>query len=128
LINVLPGEMSLVGPRPELPGYVARYSASERRVLDLLPGITSEGSLRYRNESDVLAQADDPERAFVEAIMPEKIRLNLAYGEKATLWTDFLLIMRTLRVLCLLSTSSRADAGSPAATARRAHRYRPTLG
>jgi lipopolysaccharide/colanic/teichoic acid biosynthesis glycosyltransferase len=122
LINVLRGEMSLVGPRPELPCYVARYSASERRVLDLLPGITSEGSLRYRNEGEVLAQAEDPERAFVEAIMPEKIRLNLAYGDTATLWTDFLLIMRTLRAVCLPSAPSRADTGSLGAGARRAAR------
>lgn len=110
LINVLRGEMSLVGPRPELPCYVARYSAAERRVLDLVPGITCEASIRYRNESAVLAQADDPERAFVEAIMPEKIQLNLAYGGRATLWTDFVLIMRTLRALYLPWALGRGDA------------------
>ena len=108
LLNVLRGEMSLVGPRPELPCYVARYSAEERRVLNLMPGITSEGSLRYWNESAVLAQAEDPERAFVEVIMPEKIRLNLAYGDRATLWTDVRLILRTLRHLYLSSAIARA--------------------
>src|SRR5216683_818010 len=118
LINVLLGEMSLVGPRPELPCYVARYSARERRVLDLLPGITSVGSLRYRNESEVLAQADDPERAFVEAIMPEKIQLNLAYSDEATLWTDFLLIIRTLRAVCLPSALGGGETGSLGAAAR----------
>jgi dTDP-4-amino-4,6-dideoxygalactose transaminase/lipopolysaccharide/colanic/teichoic acid biosynthesis glycosyltransferase len=112
LINVLKGEMSLVGPRPELPYYVSRYSPTERRVLDLLPGVTSEASLQYRNESAVLAQADDPERAFVEAIMPEKIRLNLAYGERATLWTDLLLIMRTLRELYVPSAFGPSDPGA----------------
>jgi lipopolysaccharide/colanic/teichoic acid biosynthesis glycosyltransferase len=128
LINVLRGEMSLVGPRPELPCYVARYTARERRVLDLLPGITSEGSLRYRNESEVLAQADDPERAFVEVITPEKIRLNLAYGDRATLWTDFLLIMRTLREVCVPSALSRPLTGSFGAAAGRAHRRELTSG
>ena len=112
VINVLTGEMSLVGPRPELPCYVARYEAAERRVLDLVPGITSEGSLRYRNESEVLARVDDPERAFVEAIMPEKIRLNLAYSDRATLWRDLLLIIRTLREVCLPPALSRAATGS----------------
>jgi len=128
LINVLLGEMSLVGPRPELPCYVARYSARERRVLDLLPGITSVGSLRYRNESEVLAQADDPERAFVEAIMPEKIQLNLAYSDEATLWTDFLLIIRTLRAVCLPSALGGGDTGSLGAAARGAQSCRTTVG
>jgi lipopolysaccharide/colanic/teichoic acid biosynthesis glycosyltransferase len=128
LFNVLLGEMSLVGPRPELPCYVESYSVNERRVLNLVPGITSEGSLRYRNESEVLAQADDPERAFVEGIMPEKIRLNLAYSDQATLWTDFLLIMRTLRAVCLPSASSGAETGSLASAAQGAQRFRPTVG
>src|SRR5260370_8212291 len=125
LIKGMLGEMSLVGPRPELPCYVARYSARERRVLDLLPGITSVGSLRYRNESEVLAQADDPERAFVEAIMPEKIQLNLAYSDEATLWTDFLLIIRTLPAACLPSALGGGEPESPAAPPRAASTRRP---
>ena len=99
LLNVLMGQMSFVGPRPELPCYVAHYTGTERRVLDLVPGMTGEASLRFRNESEVLAQAPDPERAFVEAILPEKVRLNLAYGERATLWTDLRLIAITVREL-----------------------------
>jgi len=112
LLNVLVGEMSLVGPRPELPCYVACYTATERRVLDLAPGITSEASLRYRNESEVLAQVRDPERAFVETIMPEKILLNLAYGDRATLWTDFQLILRTARELLQPWARGRTEPGS----------------
>jgi lipopolysaccharide/colanic/teichoic acid biosynthesis glycosyltransferase len=99
LINVLRGEMSLVGPRPELPCYVARYNEVERRVLELVPGITGEASVQYRNESAVLARAPDPERTYVEAIMPDKIRLSVAYAERATVWTDFLLITRTVGAL-----------------------------
>jgi lipopolysaccharide/colanic/teichoic acid biosynthesis glycosyltransferase len=112
LINVLTGEMSLVGPRPELPCYVARYSVTERQVLDFLPGITGEASVRYRNESELLAQTGDPERAYVEAIMPEKIRLSLAYGERATVWTDFLMIVRTARELLQPWARGRAEIGS----------------
>jgi lipopolysaccharide/colanic/teichoic acid biosynthesis glycosyltransferase len=108
LFNVLTGDMSLVGPRPELPVYVAHYNAAERRVLDLVPGMTGEASLQYRDESEVLAQAQDPERAFVERILPEKVRLNLAYGDRATLWTDVLLIMRTVRALVFPSGRDRA--------------------
>ncbi len=111
LINVLTGDMSFVGPRPELPCYVARYSATEREVLGVMPGITGEASLRYRDESDVLAQACDPEQAYVETIMPEKIRLSLAYADRATLWTDFLLITRTVRELLLPSRRGHAETG-----------------
>jgi lipopolysaccharide/colanic/teichoic acid biosynthesis glycosyltransferase len=120
LLNILSGEMSFVGPRPELPRYVAHYSAAERRVLEFMPGITGSASLRYRNEGQVLAQAADPERAFVEVILPEKVRLNLAYGERATLWTDVLLIAKTVRNLIAPSGPRRYDAAAPNATATRA--------
>jgi len=100
LINVLAGEMSLVGPRPEVPHYVARYTADQRRVLELQPGITDPASLRYRHESEILAQAPDPERLYVEQIMPEKIRLNLEYADRASLWSDLAILVQTL--FCLL--------------------------
>ncbi len=111
LFNVLTGEMSFVGPRPELPRYVAHYSAAERRVLDFVPGMTGAASLAYRDESDVLAQARDAEQAFVATILPEKVRLNLAYGDRATLWTDLGVIAATLRVL-LLPPARRVEIGS----------------
>lgn len=99
LFNVLRGEMSLVGPRPEVPRYVALYTPEQRRVLELTPGVTDPASVRYRNESEVLAAAPDPERTYVEWVMPEKIRLNLDYAARATPWLDFLIVLTTLRHL-----------------------------
>jgi len=99
LFNVLVGDMTFVGPRPEVPRYVASYSAAERRVLELVPGITDEASLRYIDEGAFLAIAADPERAYVDEIVPEKIRINLAYAARATVWTDVAVILATLRQL-----------------------------
>jgi len=99
LVNVLAGDMTLVGPRPEVPRYVAAYSARERRVLELVPGVTDEASIRYADESAVLATAPDAERLYVSEIVPAKIRLNLAYAAHATMWTDVAVILATLRRL-----------------------------
>ena len=99
LFNILSGDMSLVGPRPEVPDYVALYSSSHRRVLDLIPGITDLASIKYRNESELLAQSTDPVKTYVDEIMPEKIRINLSYASKATVWGDFLIILKTLGTL-----------------------------
>ena len=96
LINVLRGEMSLVGPRPEVPEYVALYDAEQRAVLALMPGITDPASIHYRNESELLGGSDDPQRLYVEQIMPDKIRMNLAYARKATLLSDVGVILATL--------------------------------
>src|SRR5438094_3525384 len=96
LFNVLAGDMSLVGPRPEVPRYVARYSAEQRRVLDLVPGITDPASIAYRRESELLARAPDPERYYVTAVMPDKIRINLTYAARATRWTDLKVVLGTL--------------------------------
>lgn len=96
LLNVLTGEMSLVGPRPEVPQYVDLYNSNQRRVLDIRPGITDPASLKYFNEHELLANSDDPERDYVEQIMPEKIHINLEYAAGATLRTDVLVIVRTL--------------------------------
>ncbi len=96
LLNVLRGEMSLVGPRPEVPRYVALYTPEQRRVLDLMPGITDPASIRYRHENELLSQAEDPEKVYVEEIMPEKIRINLDYAQRATIWSDFWVILQTL--------------------------------
>ena len=106
LLNVLAGDMSLVGPRPEVPRYVALYTPDQRRVLELTPGITDRASIRYRNESELLAQAVDPERFYIDQVMPDKIRLNLEYAAQATLLRDVLVILNTLR--CMLPAAQRS--------------------
>lgn len=96
LLNVLVGDMTLVGPRPEVPRYVDRYTPRDRAVLDLVPGVTDPASVLYRNEGSILAASADPERLYVQTIMPEKIAINLAYAARATLWTDMTVILSTL--------------------------------
>lgn len=100
LIDVLAGHMSLVGPRPEVPRYVALYpDALREKVLSVRPGITDPVSLKMADESARLARADDPEREYVEVLMPAKLRAAAAYVERATLWTDVQVLARTLRLL-----------------------------
>ncbi len=96
LWNVVRGEMSLVGPRPEVPRYVALYTPEQRRVLALVPGITDPASIAYRDEAALLAESDDPERLYVERIMPDKIRINLDYAARRSLWSDLRVILETL--------------------------------
>ena len=100
LIDVLAGDMSLVGPRPELPQYVARYPAALRdQVLALKPGITDPVSLDFADESELLARAADPEREYVEVILPRKLSAAVDYARRATLATDLGVIASTLRLL-----------------------------
>jgi lipopolysaccharide/colanic/teichoic acid biosynthesis glycosyltransferase len=96
LWNVWRGEMSFVGPRPEVPRYVTRYSAQQRRVLSLKPGITDLATLRFRNEEALLAGADDVEAFYVEHCVPRKVGLNVEYARRATLWSDLAIILQTL--------------------------------
>lgn len=96
LINVFIGDMSLVGPRPEVRKYVDMYTPEQLRVLDVRPGITSLASLRYRNENELLAQAEDPDRCYVEKVMPDKLAIDLEYVRKANLLTDIKLIFATI--------------------------------
>ena len=96
LLNVFLGEMSLVGPRPEVARYVALYSDEQRRVLEQVPGITDPASLKYRREDELLARSPDPEKIYCEEIMPDKIRRNLAYAARANLFTDFAVILGTI--------------------------------
>jgi len=96
LLNVAAGEMSLVGPRPEVPRFVALYSEDQRAILALRPGVTDLASIKYRNESDLLAQAENPDETYVRMVLPDKIRINLAYASQAGLWSDFLVILATL--------------------------------
>lgn len=96
LMNVWTGEMSLVGPRPEVQKYVDLYSKEQRQVLDLRPGITDLASVKYRRESELLAASSDPGRTYVEEVMPEKIRINLEYAAQANAWADVRVILLTL--------------------------------
>lgn len=96
LVNVLTGEMSLVGPRPEVPRYVAIYSTADRRVLQYRPGITDPATLEFRNEEDLLAGATDVEAFYIAHCVPRKIELNLRYVEVASLWGDTVIILRTV--------------------------------
>ena len=100
LLDVLAGTMSLVGPRPEVPRYVALYPAELRdKVLSVRPGITDPASVEYRSESDLLAAAADPERLYIEQIMPAKLHRAAQYVESMSLLTDVRLIGATLRSL-----------------------------
>lgn len=97
LINVFLGDMSLVGPRPEVRKYVDMYTPEQMRVLDVRPGITSLASIRYRNENEILAAAEDPDRTYIEKVMPDKLAIDLEYVGRASLWTDIKLIFSTFR-------------------------------
>lgn len=96
LLNVLRGEMSLVGPRPEVPEFVEKYSVEQRRILEFLPGITDPASLKYVNESSMLALQEDPHAYYVQTIMPDKIRISIDYATRATIISDFRVIMATV--------------------------------
>jgi lipopolysaccharide/colanic/teichoic acid biosynthesis glycosyltransferase len=97
LINVIAGEMSLVGPRPEDPKYVGIYDSRQRQLLDYLPGITSPGSMLFRDESGLL-QGDNWEELYCKEILPQKLNADLEYFERATLWSDLGIIARTAAV------------------------------
>ncbi len=96
LINVLLGDMSLVGPRPEVRKYVEMYTSEQLHVLDVRPGITDMASIRYRNENELLAEAEDPEAYYIREIMPDKLKINLEYVAKHSFWFDMNLIFKTI--------------------------------
>lgn len=100
LFNVLNGDMSLVGPRPEVPKYVELYTEEEKRVLEVRPGITDLASLRYRDENDILGKVDNPEEYYINVIMKDKLKLNLEYIKKSNLIFDVSLILKTI-IKCL---------------------------
>lgn len=99
LINVLIGQMSFVGPRPEVPRYVAMYSDYQRNILKIKPGITELASIVYRDENDVLAKSEDPEATYINEIMPKKIELNMQYMQKLGFWYDIKLIFMTFAAI-----------------------------
>lgn len=99
LINVFIGEMSLVGPRPEVRHYVNYWTPEQMHVLDVRPGITDPASIKFRNENELMEQAEDPEKYYIEVIMQEKIRLYLEYVEKHSFMYDLGLIFKTFWVI-----------------------------
>lgn len=99
LINVFLGDMSLVGPRPEVRHYVDYWTPEQMHVLDVRPGITDPASIKFRNENELMEQAEDPEKYYIEVIMQEKIKLYLEYVEKHSFLYDIGLIFKTFWVI-----------------------------
>ena len=97
LINVLIGDMSLVGPRPEVPKYVALYTDEQKEILKVKAGITDYASIEFSNENDILADEADPEKAYIEKIMPRKIELNKKYLSEISVITDIKIILLTIK-------------------------------
>ncbi|MGE5417237.1 MAG: sugar transferase [Acidobacteriota bacterium] len=103
LLNVVKGEMSLVGPRPEIKKYVELYTAEQKAVLKLVPGITDPASMKYSNESELIAAMteaygpdSDPEYIYIHDIMPDKIRVNLEYARVSNILSDFQIVIQTI--------------------------------
>ena len=96
LLNVLKGDMSIVGPRPEVPKYVNLYSKEQLRVLSFRPGLTDLASIEFINENEILGKSDNPEKEYIEVIMPKKLALNIQYIESQSFSGDFKLIVKTI--------------------------------
>lgn len=96
LINVFKGDMSLVGPRPEVPRYVNMYTDEQRKVLDVKPGITDLASIRYRDENELLGKAENPDEFYINTIMPDKLALNMEYINKSNVFFDIYIILQTI--------------------------------
>ncbi len=99
LINVFLGDMSLVGPRPEVRHYVDYWTPEQMHVLDVRPGITDPASIKFRNENELMEKAEEPEKYYIEVIMQEKIKLYLEYVEKHSFFYDLGLIFKTFWVI-----------------------------
>lgn len=96
LWNVLKGDMSFVGPRPDIPGYVNKLTGNDRRILDLRPGITGPATLKYANEEKILSTVDDPVKYNDEVIFPDKVKMNLEYLDNWSFWLDIKIIFQTI--------------------------------
>jgi lipopolysaccharide/colanic/teichoic acid biosynthesis glycosyltransferase len=97
LINVLVGDMSIVGPRPEVRKYVELYTQNQRKVLSVNPGITDYASIEYSNENELLAQSKNPERTYIEEVLPAKLELNMRYIHTMNMGTDIQIILSTIK-------------------------------
>lgn len=98
-LNILKGEMSIVGPRPEVRKYVDLYTPDQMRVLSVRPGLTDYASIRYVNENELLATSADPEQTYIQEIMPDKLNLNLKYIDEQSFCTDCKIILETLKAI-----------------------------
>jgi lipopolysaccharide/colanic/teichoic acid biosynthesis glycosyltransferase len=96
LFNVLIGNMSIVGPRPEVRKYVNLYNEEQKKVLSVRPGLTDYASIEYINENDILAKSSEPEKTYIEKIMPHKLELNLKYINQQNLFIDLKIILKTI--------------------------------
>lgn len=96
LINILKGDMSFVGPRPEVRKYVSLYNSEQMHVLSVRPGLTDFASLKYMDENDILEKSSDPEQTYIQEIMPKKLELNLQYIKKQSLLLDLGIILKTI--------------------------------
>ncbi len=96
LFNVIRGEMSLIGPRPEVPRYVELYTEEQRRILDLKPGVSGQASIAFNNESELLARQENPEDFYCAQLIPAKIHEDLNYARRATVLSDCLLVAKTI--------------------------------
>ncbi len=99
LFNILKGEMSVVGPRPEVPRYVALYNEEQREVLDVKPGLTDYASIDFVDENAILAKSSNPEKTYIEEIMPLKLNLNKKYIQEMSLKTDIKIIFGTIKAI-----------------------------
>ena len=99
LVNVFLGEMSIVGPRPEVPKYVLLYNEEQQKVLSIKPGITDFASIEYVRENELLSQSPHPEKTYIEEIMPAKLELNLKYVREQNFLTDMKIILQTIKAL-----------------------------
>lgn len=99
LINVFIGDMSLVGPRPEVRYYVNYWTPEQMRVLNVRPGITDPASIKFRNENELMGKAEDPEDYYINVIMQEKIKLYLEYVQNISFWYDVKLIFQTFKTI-----------------------------
>lgn len=95
-LNILKGEMSIVGPRPEVRKYVEMYTPEQMRVLSVRPGLTDYASIRYVNENALLAASENPEETYIHEIMPDKLNLNLKYVDEQSLWVDIKIMWQTV--------------------------------
>ncbi len=99
LWNIVTGDMSIVGPRPEVPHYVQYFTEEQKQTLQVRPGLTDFATLEYLKEGELLAKSNDPEQTYLQEILPQKLRLSLRYIQERSLWTDITIIWKTLAKL-----------------------------
>lgn len=99
LINIVRGHMSFVGPRPEVPKYVELYTQEQKKIFSIRPGLTDYASIKYKDESTLLANSNDPEKFYVEKVMQDKLNINLEYVSNLSFWRDIIIIKETIKAI-----------------------------